>query len=643
MNLAAIPCYDARIARFARGLRRLFALAAASSRAALAQEDLPGRVGRVADVAGELFIAPQDRPDAWAPSALNYPVASGDNLWVGNDGRAEVDFGGRQLRLAGDTNLHVSRLDDRQFALFVAQGRVSIRVRVLEPGETARVDTPNAQVTITRPGPVPHRRERRSRAHALVVREGEANVQTAGALQQVLPGQSADVDGAESALRDRAATASASTASTRGSPTAIAAIESRPSGGYVSPQMVGAADLDAIRVVDAERRVRRRLVSERRRRRLGAVSQRLLGRRRRLGPDVGRLRALGLRAVPLRPLGVRRRPLGLGSGQVRRASVVGACARRAGRAAPGWGISAIGRRPGVRLGAAGLGRAVPPVVGPLLVRLLGPLQPAVRGEHQRVAPEQPAADVVSQLECAERRHRGVGLGVLRAPARAAESRARFARAGGDRARVVERAADARRAEPRCIPASRERAASGIVVPADVRAADAAASKRHHDARPDDDAHRQPPRVAERLADRRARRRRRRRRAFDATRRQPALAVVCAADVADATAVVVRATAVARRAAAGATRAATQSARSRRDSTDARRAAAAAAGQCSRSSQCACSRSSRCQPRHRSRRRPSRNRRSSAARAPAAGARPRAAGKPRVARAQAAARQPQAAA
>ena len=172
----------------------LIALAVASPMA-FAQEDLPGRVGRVANLAGELFIAPQDRPDAWAPAALNYPVASGDNLWVGNDGRAEVDVGGTQLRLAGDSNIHVSRLDEREFAIFVAQGRVSIRVRVLEGGEMARVDTPNAQVTITRPGLYridvsPDREHTR-----LVVREGEVNVQTASALQQVLPGQSAEIDG----------------------------------------------------------------------------------------------------------------------------------------------------------------------------------------------------------------------------------------------------------------------------------------------------------------------------------------------------------------------------------------------------------------------------------------------------------------
>ncbi len=272
---------------------------------ALAQEDLPGRVGRVADVGGELFLAPQDQPDAWAPIGLNYPVTSGDNLWVGNDGRAEIDFGGRQFRVAGDTNLHVSRLDDRQFALFVAQGRVSVRVRVLEPGETARVDTPNAQVVLTRPGlyrvDVSNDREHTR----VVVREGEANVQTAGALQQVLPGQTADVDGADPqyatvhngvgidgfdswvASRDRY-------------------YRARRHGDYVSPQMVGAADLDQYGTwtQNAE---------------YGAVwyptdvATDWAPYRNGYWTDVGAWGptwvdycALGLRAVPLRPLGVRR-------------------------------------------------------------------------------------------------------------------------------------------------------------------------------------------------------------------------------------------------------------------------------------------------------------------------------------------------
>jgi len=219
-------------------------LGAASAMAqAPSPEDLPGRVGRVADVGGELFLAPQDKPDAWQPVGLNYPVANGDNLWVGNDGRAEIDLGGTQLRLAGDSNLHISRLDDRQFALFVAQGRVSVRVRVLEAGETAQIDTPNAQIAITRPG-LYRIDVSQDREHShLIVREGEANVVTQGAVQQVLPGQSADIDGTD----PRFATVQ-NGVGMDGFDTWVAGRDRRYQGSrtanYVSPQMAGAAELD---------------------------------------------------------------------------------------------------------------------------------------------------------------------------------------------------------------------------------------------------------------------------------------------------------------------------------------------------------------------------------------------------------------
>ena len=229
---------------------RVFALAGLAlaalfgmARPAFADDDLPGRVGRVADVAGELFLAPQDQPEQWTPIGVNYPVTTGDNLWVGNEGRAEVDFGAGQFRLAGDTNLHVSRLDDRQFALFVAQGRVSVRVRVLDPGETASIDTPNAQLVLTRPG-LYRIDVSEDRLHTrVVVREGEANVLTQAAVQQVLPGQTAVVAGADARY------ASVSNGIGSDGFDAWAANRDRryergTYANYVSPQMVGAAELD---------------------------------------------------------------------------------------------------------------------------------------------------------------------------------------------------------------------------------------------------------------------------------------------------------------------------------------------------------------------------------------------------------------
>lgn len=233
-----------RLLRLASVLMCAVAAAFALPGAALASdEDLPGRVGRIADSAGEVFLAPQDKPDEWVAVGLNYPVAGGDNLWAGKNGRAEIDFGAGQFRLASDTNIHVSRLDDREFALFVAQGRVSVRVRFLEPGETARVDTPNAQVVLTRPGlyrvDVSEDREHTQ----LSVREGEANVLTLGAVQQVLPGQTAAIDGTEPRYADVR-----NGIGTDGFDSWAASRDRRydrgRSANYVSPQMVGAADLD---------------------------------------------------------------------------------------------------------------------------------------------------------------------------------------------------------------------------------------------------------------------------------------------------------------------------------------------------------------------------------------------------------------
>ena len=230
------------LARAALGM--LVALAAlAAALPARADDDLPGRVGRVAELAGELFISPADAPDQWSPIGLNYPVTGGDNLWAGNDARAEIDFGAGQFRLAGNTNVHLSRLDDRQFALFIAQGRVSVRVRVLDAGEVAHIDTPNAQIVLTRPGlyriDVSENRERT----AVVVREGEANVMTAGGVQQVLPGQSAEIEGADPRF--------ANVRNGLGSDGFDAWVANRDrryyrsrSNNYVSREMVGWADLE---------------------------------------------------------------------------------------------------------------------------------------------------------------------------------------------------------------------------------------------------------------------------------------------------------------------------------------------------------------------------------------------------------------
>ena len=210
---------------------------------ALADEDLPSRAGRLADVAGRVFLATEERAEDWLEALRNYTITSGDNLWVAGDGRAEIDYGGGQFRLAGDTNVHVARLDDRTLALFVAQGRVIVRVRVLDPGESALVDTPNTQVTLTRPGLYRIEVTQDRARTEVVVRQGEALVQLAAGLQQVLPGQTATVAGAEAAVAD-VRTGYWVDGFDSWSAERDRRYERSRSANYVSPQMVGHADLD---------------------------------------------------------------------------------------------------------------------------------------------------------------------------------------------------------------------------------------------------------------------------------------------------------------------------------------------------------------------------------------------------------------
>jgi hypothetical protein len=222
----------------------MFACAVAlAATAALAQDDVAARVARIADVQGVLYHAPADRGEDWSEIGQNFPIADGDNLWVARDGRAEVDYGGGQFRLAGDTNLHLSRLDERQLALFIAAGRVIVRVRVLEPDDAVRIDTPATQVVLARPGLYRIDVAQDSPSTTVIVREGLAEFASTSAIVQVVPGQSAVVTGVANEPPDIRAAAGID-GFDAWSATRDRVYEQPRQYAHVSRQMVGSADLD---------------------------------------------------------------------------------------------------------------------------------------------------------------------------------------------------------------------------------------------------------------------------------------------------------------------------------------------------------------------------------------------------------------
>src|SRR5438270_7521677 len=131
----------------AKSLLVLGLLAAAP---ALAQQEPPARVGRVAVVAGELgFHGPGET--SWSKASLNYPAAAGESFWTDPKSRAELRIGSRSIAMNGNTELAIAKLDQQIMQLALKQGRINVRVRTLLESESIEVDLPRGAVWIGAP------------------------------------------------------------------------------------------------------------------------------------------------------------------------------------------------------------------------------------------------------------------------------------------------------------------------------------------------------------------------------------------------------------------------------------------------------------------------------------------------------------
>jgi hypothetical protein len=118
---------------------------------ALAQQEPPARVGRVALVAGQLGFHEKGET-TWSKASVNYPVAAGGAFWTDPKSRAEFRIGSRSIAISGNTELNIAKLDQQVMQLAVPQGRIDLRVRQLLEGESIEVDLPRGAVWILQPG-----------------------------------------------------------------------------------------------------------------------------------------------------------------------------------------------------------------------------------------------------------------------------------------------------------------------------------------------------------------------------------------------------------------------------------------------------------------------------------------------------------
>jgi hypothetical protein len=101
---------------------------------AAAWADPPGRVGRLAEARGTVWMFDAEQGE-WVAAQRNRPLTAGDRLSVERDARAELQIGSATLRLAGGSEIEITDLDDQRVGVHLHDGSLALR---LSRNESAR-------------------------------------------------------------------------------------------------------------------------------------------------------------------------------------------------------------------------------------------------------------------------------------------------------------------------------------------------------------------------------------------------------------------------------------------------------------------------------------------------------------------------
>ena len=173
-----------------------FLLVATPAAFLFGQTDPPGRVGRLSYSNGPVSFQPAGVTE-WVDADVNRPLTTGDQVWVGGGGRAEIHVGSTALRLDSNTAFQFLNLDDQTAQIQLSQGTLTVRVRNLAQDQNLELDTPNMAFTMLRPGEYRIGADPDSQTTTVTVRGGSGEVTGGGQAFQVQSGQQAIVNGSD--------------------------------------------------------------------------------------------------------------------------------------------------------------------------------------------------------------------------------------------------------------------------------------------------------------------------------------------------------------------------------------------------------------------------------------------------------------
>jgi hypothetical protein len=208
--------------------------------------DPPNRVARISVIQGNVSLEPSG-VDSFSQAEINYPLTSGDRVYADNNSFGELQTAGVAVRLGNGADVTLSSLTDNIAQFGLAQGSVRVRTRSLsafngQPG-TVEVDTPNGAILVDQPGDIRVDSYPQDDTTVVTVSSGAVEVTGQNLDQQLGPNQSLRLAGSNPVYAELVQLLPADALDQFDQQR-----ESRRQRAYayqyVSPDMIGAADLD---------------------------------------------------------------------------------------------------------------------------------------------------------------------------------------------------------------------------------------------------------------------------------------------------------------------------------------------------------------------------------------------------------------
>ena len=160
--------------------------------------DPPNRVARVSVIQGNVSLEPNGVND-FSQAEINYPLTSGDRVYVDNTSLGELQTAGLAVRLGNGADVTLSSLTDNIAQFGLAQGSIRVRTRSLTSFNgsqaTVEVDTPNGAILVDQPGDVRVDSYPQDDTTVVTVSSGAVEVTGQNLDQQLGPNQSLRLSG----------------------------------------------------------------------------------------------------------------------------------------------------------------------------------------------------------------------------------------------------------------------------------------------------------------------------------------------------------------------------------------------------------------------------------------------------------------